>query len=63
MKTAESGGPRGLDAGKKVMGRKRHIVMDIGGRCSAPRCRAPCGIGRMAYSEGQEKTVRLDQEM
>lgn len=28
VKTTESGGPRGYDAGKKVMGRKRHIVVD-----------------------------------
>jgi putative transposase len=28
VKTTESGGPRGFDAGKKVMGRKRHIVTD-----------------------------------
>ena len=30
-KTAESGGPRGFDAGKKVKGRKRHIVTDTEG--------------------------------
>jgi hypothetical protein len=28
VKTAESGGPRGYDAGKKVKGRKRHIAVD-----------------------------------
>ncbi|KXF77130.1 transposase, partial [Paramesorhizobium deserti] len=28
VKTTESGGIRGFDAGKKVMGRKRHIVTD-----------------------------------
>jgi putative transposase len=28
VKTTESGGPRGYDAGKKVKGRKRHIVTD-----------------------------------
>lgn len=28
VKTTESGGTRGFDAGKKVMGRKRHIVVD-----------------------------------
>ena len=28
VKTTESGGPRGYDAGKKVTGRKRHIVTD-----------------------------------
>ncbi len=31
MKTTESGGPRGLDAGKKIKGRKRHIVTDTQG--------------------------------
>lgn len=28
VKTTESGGKRGYDAGKKVMGRKRHILVD-----------------------------------
>jgi transposase len=28
VKTTESGGPRGFDAGKKVKGRKRHILTD-----------------------------------
>lgn len=31
VKTTESGGPRGYDAGKKIMGRKRHIVTDTQG--------------------------------
>lgn len=31
VKTTESGGPRGYDAGKKIMGRKRHIVTDTEG--------------------------------
>ncbi len=31
VKTTESGGPRGFDAGKLVKGRKRHIVVDTGG--------------------------------
>lgn len=31
VKTTESGGPRGFDAGKKVNGRKRHIVTDTEG--------------------------------
>jgi putative transposase len=31
VKTTESGGPRGFDAAKRVMGRKRHIVTDTGG--------------------------------
>jgi transposase len=30
-KTTESGGPRGYDAGKKIKGRKRHIVTDTCG--------------------------------
>jgi putative transposase len=28
VKTTESGGPRGYDAGKKVNGRKRHVIVD-----------------------------------
>jgi putative transposase len=28
VRTTESGGPRGFDAGKRVKGRKRHIVTD-----------------------------------
>jgi hypothetical protein len=28
VKTTESGGPCGYDAGKKINGRKRHIVTD-----------------------------------
>jgi putative transposase len=31
-KTAEAGGPRGYDAGKKVSGRKRHALVDTDGR-------------------------------
>lgn len=31
VKTTESGGPRGWDAGKKIKGRKRHIVTDTEG--------------------------------
>ena len=31
VKTMESGGPRGYDAGKKIKGRKRHIVTDTEG--------------------------------
>src|SRR3546814_2457343 len=32
VKTTEAGGPRGYDAGKKTMGRKRHAVVDTDGR-------------------------------
>lgn len=31
MKTMESGGPRGYDAGKKINGRRRHIITDTVG--------------------------------
>jgi hypothetical protein len=31
VKTTESGGVRGYDAGKKVKGRKRHIITDTNG--------------------------------
>lgn len=31
VKTTESGGPRGFDAGKRVKGRKRHIITDTEG--------------------------------
>ena len=31
VKTTESGGPRGFDAGKKIKGRKRHILTDTSG--------------------------------
>ena len=32
VKTAEAGGPRGYDAGKKFKGRKRHAMVDTDGR-------------------------------
>jgi hypothetical protein len=32
VKTTESGGPRGYDAGKKVTGRKRQVMVDTDGR-------------------------------
>jgi transposase len=32
VKTTESGGPRGYDAGKKVKGRKRQVLVDMDGR-------------------------------
>jgi putative transposase len=32
VKTTEAGGPRGYDAGKKVLGRKRHVMVDTDGR-------------------------------
>ena len=32
VKTTDAGGPRGYDAGKKVLGRKRHALVDTDGR-------------------------------
>ncbi len=32
VKTVEAGGPRGYDAGKKVKGRTRHVMVDSDGR-------------------------------
>lgn len=29
VKTTEAGGPRGYDAGKKILGRKRHALVDM----------------------------------
>ena len=40
VKTTESGGPRGFDAGKKVKGRKRHIVTDTAGSLLAAQVHA-----------------------
>jgi transposase len=39
-KTTESGGPRGFDAGKKIKGRKRHIITDTAGHLLAARVHA-----------------------
>ena len=36
VKTTESGGPCGYDAGKKINGRKRHIVTDTAGHLVGP---------------------------
>lgn len=37
VKTTESGGSRGYDAGKKVKGRKRHILVDVEGHLLGAR--------------------------
>ncbi|EGO95336.1 Transposase, IS4 family protein [Acidiphilium sp. PM] len=42
VKTTEAGGPRGFDAGKKIKGRKRHIVTEYNRpprRCRRSSCR------------------------
>jgi len=40
VKTTESGGPRGFDAGKKIKGRKRHIITDTDGHLVGLRVHA-----------------------
>lgn len=39
VKTAEAGGPRGYDAGKKINGRKRHAMVDTDGRALVVQAR------------------------
>ena len=49
--TTESGGPRGVDAGKRIKGRKRHIVTDTQGlsaRRPGPRSQHPRPARRRA---------------
>ncbi|WP_237725070.1 transposase [Deinococcus alpinitundrae] len=38
VKTTEAGGPRGHDGGKKVSGRKRHLLVDPLGLVMASKC-------------------------
>ena len=40
VKTTESGGPRSFDAGKKIKGRKRHIITDTAGHLVGLRVHA-----------------------
>jgi transposase len=40
LKTMKSGGPRRYDAGKKVLGRKRHAMVDTDGRALVLRAHA-----------------------
>jgi transposase len=40
VKTTEAGGPRGYDVGKKIKGRKRHILTDTNGLLVAARVHA-----------------------
>ena len=41
VKTTEAGGPSGYDAGKKIKGRKRHIVTDTLGNMWKAWCMVP----------------------
>jgi putative transposase len=48
VRTTESGGPRGYDGGKKVKGRKRHLVVDTQGLVLTARVHAADGHDRPA---------------
>ena len=56
VKTTESGGPRGYDAGKKVKGRKRHIVTDTEGHMIA-------GIVHVASVQDRDGAVTVIEDM
>jgi transposase len=50
----EAGGPRGYDAGKKVRGRKRHVLVDTDGRAlvlPGPCCLDPGSRRRLAAAQ------------
>ena len=48
VKATEAAGPRRYDAGKKIMGCKRHILTDIGGICFWPWSTKPVSRTAMA---------------
>jgi len=56
VKTTESGGPRGYDAGKKIKGRKRHIVTDTLGLVL-------CGIVHRADIQDRDGAVSVLAEL
>src|SRR3546814_3616385 len=51
VKTTESGGPRGYDAGKKIKGRKRHILTDTDGNLRSEERR----VGKECVSTGKSR--------
>jgi len=60
VKTTESGGPRGYDAGEKIKGRKRHILTDTEGDLvhalmpvPAPRCPGIAAVGEEITQQGE----------
>jgi transposase len=60
VKTTESGGPRGYDAGKKINGRKRHTPVDTDGRALLVEPSAPtiCEAGAQHQVPIAEAAVR-----
>jgi len=59
VKTTESGGPRGYDAGKKIKGRKRHIVTDTQGNWSGWSCMKPAFRIAMAPRVCSPRSARM----
>jgi transposase len=62
VKTTESGGPRGFDAGKRIKGRKRHIVTDTQGNLLSAIVHQPMfriGTARRPSSLWRVRATRL----
>jgi putative transposase len=63
VKTTGVGGPRGFDGGKKINGRKRHLLVDTQGlliRVVVHPADVPdCDGIRLVLAEGQEPSLRL----
>jgi len=59
VKTTEVGGPKGFDAGKKVKGRKRHVLVDILGLLIAVVVTA----ANVQDRDGVEPLLRAGKEM
>ena len=57
VKTTESGGPRGYDAGKKIKGRKRHIVTDTLGLLLA------CIVHQAGVQDRDGARITLDEAL
>jgi hypothetical protein len=60
MKTTECGGPRGFDAGKKIKGRKRHIVTDTEGSRAHLRLARPLPQARQGLRSHHRKRRGVD---
>jgi transposase len=58
VKTTESGGPRGYDAGKKVKGRKRHIITDTSGHPGSRRGAGSAGVDPLSLPLAASRLCR-----
>jgi putative transposase len=65
VKTTGVGGPRGFDGGKKINGRKRHLLVDTQGlliHVVVPAADVPdCDGIRLVLADGQDLSPRLSQ--